>query len=79
MLLTYEQGRLSGYSTAVGLSERERAARENWVTVERVRKDRVTLKPRQIKRIIALVSGGDFAGAGRGAQRVAGDGPTPWT
>ena len=29
VLLTYEQGRLSGYSTAVGLSERERAAREN--------------------------------------------------
>ena len=38
VLLTYEQGRLSGYSTAVGLSERERAARENWVTLERVTK-----------------------------------------
>ena len=70
MLLTYEQGRLSGYSTAVGLSERERAARENWVTVERVRKDRVTLKPRQIKRIIALVSGGDFAGAGAALKEL---------
>ena len=70
VLLTYEQGRLSGYSTAVGLSERERAARENWVTVERVRKDRVTLKPRQIKRIIALVSGGDFAGAGAALKEL---------
>lgn len=75
VLLTYEQGRLSGYSTAVGLSERERAARENWMTVERVRKDRITLKPRQIKRIVALVSGGDFAGAGAALKelRVAGN------
>ena len=70
VLLTYEQGRLSGYSTAVGLSERERAARENWSSLERVRKDRVTLKPRQIKRIIALVSGGDFAGAGAALKEI---------
>ncbi len=75
VLLTYEQGRLSGYSTAVGLSERERVAHENWVTVERARKDRITLKPRQIKRIVALVSGGDFAGAGAALKelRVAGN------
>ncbi|HEU4683037.1 MAG TPA: 6-phosphofructokinase [Nitrospira sp.] len=76
VLLSYEQGRLSGYSTAVGLSERERAARDTWVTVERLRKDRITLKPRQIKRIVALVSGGDFAGAGAALKelRVAGNG-----
>ena len=75
VLLTFENGRLSGYSTAVGLSERERAARDTWVTVERTRKDRVTLKPRQIKRIVALVSGGDFAGAGAALKelRVAGN------
>lgn len=70
VLLTYEKGRLSGYSTAVGLSERERVARDTWVTVERVRKDRVTLKPRQIKRIVALVSGGDFAGAGAALKEL---------
>ena len=70
VLLTYEQGRLSGYSTAVGLSEREKAARESWVSLERVRKDRLTLKPRQIKRIIALVSGGDFAGAGAALKEI---------
>jgi 6-phosphofructokinase 1 len=70
VLLTYEHGRLSGYSTAVGLSERERVAREHWLTLERVRKDRVTLKPRQIKRIVALVSGGDFAGAGAALKEL---------
>jgi len=70
VLLTFEQGRLSGYSTAVGLSERERVAREAWITVERERKDRVTLKPRQIKRIVALVSGGDFAGAGAALKEL---------
>ncbi|HJT20224.1 MAG TPA: 6-phosphofructokinase [Nitrospira sp.] len=75
VLLTYEQGRLSGYSTAVGLSEHERAVRANWMTVERARKDRITLKPHQIKRIVALVSGGDFAGAGAALKelRVAGN------
>ncbi len=70
VLLTFEKGRLSGYSTAVGLSERERAARDTWVTVERVRKDRVTLKPRQLKQIVALVSGGDFAGAGAALKEL---------
>ncbi len=70
VLLTFEKGRLSGYSTAVGLSERERVARETWVTVERTRKDRVVLKPRQIKRIVALVSGGDFAGAGAALKEL---------
>jgi len=70
VLLTYEKGRLSGYSTAVGLSERERTARENWVTLEQARKDRITLKPRQIKRIVALVSGGDFAGAGAALKEL---------
>src|SRR5499427_5146421 len=70
VLLTFEQGRLSGYSTAVGLSQREKAERETWMTVERVRKDRITLKPRQIKRIVALVSGGDFAGAGAALKEL---------
>ncbi|MEK7351006.1 MAG: 6-phosphofructokinase, partial [Nitrospirota bacterium] len=75
VLLAVEKGRLSGYSTAVGLSEREKALRESWVAVERVRKDRVALKPGQIKRIVALVSGGDFAGAGAALKelRVAGN------
>ena len=70
VLLAYEQGLLSGYSTAVGLSARERAVRETWVKVERERRDRVTLKPRQIKRIVALVSGGDFAGAGAALKEL---------
>ncbi|MBH0203661.1 MAG: 6-phosphofructokinase [Nitrospira sp.] len=70
VLLTFEQGRLSGYSTAVGLSERERVVRNTWVTVERTRKDRVTLKPRALKRIVALVSGGDFAGAGAALKEL---------
>ena len=70
VLLTFEKGHLSGYSTAVGLSERERASRDSWMAVEQVRKDRVTLKPRQIKRIVALVSGGDFAGAGAALKEL---------
>jgi 6-phosphofructokinase 1 len=70
VLLTFEKERLSGYSTAIGLSERERAARDTWVSVERVRKDRVTLRPRQIKRVVALVSGGDFAGAGAALKEL---------
>lgn len=70
VLLTFEQGRLSGYSTAVGLSERERVARNTWLTVERARKDRVTLKRRTLKRIVALVSGGDFAGAGAALKEL---------
>ena len=70
VLLTVDQGRMSGYSTAVGLSERERVARNTWVTVENVRKDRVTLKPRSLKRIVALVSGGDFAGAGAALKEL---------
>lgn len=70
VLLSLENGRLSGYSTAVGLSARERAAREAWMAVERERRGRVTLKPRQIKRIVALVSGGDFAGAGAALKEL---------
>ncbi len=61
---------MSGYSTAVGLSERERAARNLWVTVEKERKDRVTLKPGKIRRLITLVSGGDFAGAGAALKEL---------
>ena len=70
VLLVFENGRLSGYSTAVGLLESERIAREAWITVERQRKDRVTLKPHGIKRLIALVSGGDFAGAGAALKEL---------
>ncbi len=70
VLLTFEKGRLSGYSTAVGLSERERATRDAWITVEQERRNLVTLKPRQIKRIVALVSGGDFAGAGAALKEL---------
>jgi 6-phosphofructokinase 1 len=70
VLLTFEHGQLSGYSTAVGLSERERAAREAWVTVEHTRREKVTLKPRQIRRLVALVSGGDFAGAGAALKEL---------
>ena len=69
-MLTYEQGQLSGYSTAVGLSVHERAARDAWISVEQERRDRVTLKPRQIRRIVALVSGGDFAGAGAALKEL---------
>lgn len=70
VLLAYEKGQLSGYSTAVGLSERDRAAREAWITVERQRVGQVTLKPRQIRRLVALVSGGDFAGAGSALKEL---------
>ncbi|MDT7044289.1 6-phosphofructokinase [Candidatus Nitronereus thalassa] len=70
VLLTFEHGQLSGYSTAVGLSERERAAREAWKTVEQERRDKVTLHPRQIRRVVALVSGGDFAGAGAALKEL---------
>ncbi len=68
--LTCEQGHLSGYSTAVGLSAHERAARDVWVSVERERRDRVTLAPGRIKRLVALVSGGDFAGAGAALKEL---------
>ena len=70
VLLAFENGQLSGYSTAIGLLESDRVAREAWVTVERQRKDRVTLKPRRLKRLIALVSGGDFAGAGAALKEL---------
>ncbi|WP_342349423.1 6-phosphofructokinase [uncultured Nitrospira sp.] len=70
VLLTYEHGQLSGYSTAVGLSERERAVREVLMTAEQGRREKVTLKPRQIRRIVALVSGGDFAGAGAALKEL---------
>jgi 6-phosphofructokinase 1 len=70
VLLTFEHGQLSGYSTAVGLSERERAARKAWMTVEQDRREKVTLRPRQIRRIVALVSGGDFAGAGAALKEL---------
>jgi len=63
VLLTSEHGRLSGYSTAVGLSSLEREAHKVWVAVEQERRGRITLRPGQIRQIVALVSGGDFAGA----------------
>jgi 6-phosphofructokinase 1 len=70
VLSTFENGQLSGYCPAVGLSESERAARDAWVSLEQTRKDRVTLKPRRLKRLIALVSGGDFAGAGAARKEL---------
>ena len=70
VLLTLENGKLSGYSTAVGLIESERVAREAWVTVERERSQRVTLKPQRIKRLLALVSGGDFGGGGAALKEL---------
>jgi 6-phosphofructokinase 1 len=70
VLLAYEHDQLSGYSTAVGLSARERTARDAWVTVERERLGRVTLTPRQIRKVVALVSGGDFAGAGAALKEL---------
>lgn len=70
VLLTFEHGQLSGYSTAVGLSEREKAERKAWVTVEDDRQARVTLNPGQIRRIVALVSGGDFGGAGAALKEL---------
>lgn len=70
VLLSYENGQFSGYSTAVGLSARERKAREAWIGVERERAGRVTLRPRRIKQIVALVSGGDFAGAGAALKEI---------
>jgi 6-phosphofructokinase 1 len=41
VLLTYEQGQLSGYSTAVGLSAHERTTREAWISAEQSRKNHV--------------------------------------
>ena len=68
--LTYEHGQLSGYSTAVGLSERDRTVREAWISVERDRRQKLTLKPNKIRRLVALVSGGDFAGAGAALKEL---------
>lgn len=70
VLLTFEHGQCSGYSAAVGLSERERSERDAWITVERERRSRVTLRPRQIKQLVALVSGGDFSGAGAALKEL---------
>ena len=70
VLLIFENGQFSGYSTAVGLSQRERAARDAWVSVERQRQEHVTLRPKQVKRLVALVSGGDFAGAGAALKEL---------
>ncbi len=70
VLLTYEQGRLSGYSAAVGLSAHEQTSRANTVTLESQRQHRVTLKPGQIKQVVALVSGGDFSGAGAALKEL---------
>lgn len=70
VLLSFENGQFSGYSTAVGLSAQEKTAREAWVTVEKTRANRVTLKPRRIKQLVALVSGGDFAGAGAALKEL---------
>ncbi len=70
VLLTYEKGRLSGYSTAVGLSAHERSVRAASDTLEAQRLARITLKPGQIKQVVALVSGGDFSGAGAALKEL---------
>ena len=70
VLLSFENGQFSGYSTAVGQSARDRELRESWIRVERERADGVTLRPRQIRQIVALVSGGDFAGAGAALKEL---------
>ncbi len=70
VLLTYEHEQLSGYTTAVGLSERDKATREAWRTMEHDRREKITLQPRQIRRVVALVSGGDFAGAGAALKEL---------
>ncbi len=70
VLLMREKNQFSGYATAVGLAEHEKTARDAWVTVEKERVDRVTLKPKQIKRVVVLVSGGDFAGAGAALKEL---------
>ena len=70
VLLTFEHGQLSGYSTAVGLSERDRVVREAWKSTEEIRKQKVTLKPGKIRKLVVLVSGGDFAGAGAALKEL---------
>jgi 6-phosphofructokinase 1 len=70
VLLSFENNELSGYTTAVGLSKREQAAREAWEASERGRLQRVSLRPKQTKQILALVSGGDFAGAGAALKEL---------
>jgi 6-phosphofructokinase 1 len=52
------------------LSAHERTTREAWISSEQSRKNHVSLKPRQIRRIVALVSGGDFAGAGAALKEL---------
>ena len=75
VLIASERGNLTGYSTAVGLSAREQEKRKIWASVEDERKGRITLKPGKLRQVVALVSGGDFAGAGAALKeiRVAGD------
>ena len=70
VLLASEQGNLMGYSTAVGLSAKEQEKREAWISVEQNRNELITLKPRQVRQIVALVSGGDFAGAGAALKEL---------
>ncbi len=70
VLLALEQGYLTGYSTAVGLSAAEQQTRETWKSLEEKRKSRIKLKPGKIKKIVALVSGGDFSGAGAALKEL---------
>ncbi len=70
VLLALEQGYLTGYSTAVGLSAKEQQARETLKSLEEQRKSRINLKPGKIKKIVALVSGGDFSGAGAALKEL---------
>lgn len=70
VLLAYEKGHLSGYSTAVGLSEHARKTRAASHTLEQQRLNRVTLRPGKIRQVVALVSGGDFSGAGAALKEL---------
>lgn len=70
VLIASEKGNLTGYSTAVGLSALEEEKRKYWISMEDDRKSRVTLRPGKLKRVVALVSGGDFAGAGAALKEI---------
>lgn len=70
VLIASERGNLTGYSTAVGLSALEQEIRSRITVLEDERKGRITLKPGKLKKIVALVSGGDFAGAGAALKEI---------
>lgn len=70
VLIASEKGNLTGYSTAVGLSALEEEKRKYWASMEQERRSLVTLRPGRLKKVVALVSGGDFAGAGAALKEI---------